>query len=212
MDIDPDKHEAALLARLEAEREQRTADKVAAGEIVSVPLFVVVGTASRLAAAVEAAKTDKLKELRDGGEVREVVFGVHTAVTGVCRPGEEVSGEPWKPISPPFFPRPSSGAPPTNEEEAAREEPQPPIIESYVWVQVRQCQDDDDPGEIVEGWFSIDGGVVTVTDVQGREIGGRAMLGGEDPRVVAKQLLREKKQPESENFNRPLSYPNAGLA
>jgi hypothetical protein len=49
-------------------------------------------------------------------------------------------------------------------------------------------------------------------DVQGREIGGRAMLSGEDARVVAKQLLREKKQPESENFNRPLSYPNAGLA
>jgi hypothetical protein len=211
MDIDPDKHEAALLARLEAEREQRTADKVAAGEIVSVPLFVVVGTASRLAAAVEAAKTDKLKELRDGGEVREVVFGVHTAVTGVCRPGEEVSGEPWKPISPPFFPRPSSGAPPTNEEEAAREEPQPPIIESYVWVQVRQCQDDDDPGEIAEGWFSIDDGVLTVTDANGKYVGSRAMIAGEDARMVAKQLLREK-TPEAESFNRRLSYPNAGLA
>ena len=79
-------------------------------------------------------------------------------------------------------------------------------------MQVRACYNDDDPGEIAEGWFSVDGGVVTVTDVQGREIGGRAMLSGEDARVVAKQLLREKKQPESENFNRPLSYPNAGLA
>ena len=57
-------------------------------------------------------------------------------------------------------------------------------------VQVRQCQDDDDPGEIAEGWFSIDGKVLTVTDANGRHVGSRAMLEGEDARVVAKQLLR----------------------
>ena len=44
-------------------------------------------------------------------------------------------------------------------EEEAREEPQPPVIETYICVQIRQCQDDDDPGEIAEGWFSIDGKV-----------------------------------------------------
>ena len=37
------------------------------------------------------------------------------------------------------------------------------------------------------------------------------MLKGEDARVVAKQLLREK-APEGESFNRRLNYPNAGLA
>ena len=77
-------------------------------------------------------------------------------------------------------------------------------------VQVRQCRDDDDAGEIAEGWFSIDDGVLTVTDANGKYVGSRPLLKGEDARVVAKQLLREKKQPESENFNRPLSYPNAG--
>jgi hypothetical protein len=208
---DIDKLDAAR-ERLEGERARRLAEKVEAGEIGSVALSVVVGTASQLAAAVEAAKTDKLKELRAAGETREIVFDVTMVVTGVCRPGENAEAPAWKPMSPPYLPRSSSPAPEANEEEAVREEPQPPIIESYVQVQVRQCQDDDDPGEIAEGWFSVDGGVVTVTDVQGREIGGRAMLSGEDARVVAKQLLREKKQPESENFNRPLSYPNAGLA
>ena len=79
-------------------------------------------------------------------------------------------------------------------------------------VQVRQCQDDDDPGEIAEGWFSIDGKVLTVTNASGKYVGSRAMLKGEDARVVAKQLLREKKAPEGESFNRRLSYPNAGLA
>ena len=44
------------------------------------------------------------------------------------------------------------------------------------------------------------------------DVGSRAMLEGEDARVVAKQLLRGKKEPESESFNRRLSYPNAGLA
>ena len=38
-----DKREAELLARLEAERETRIAEKIAAGEIVSVPLFIVAG-------------------------------------------------------------------------------------------------------------------------------------------------------------------------
>ena len=57
---DIDKLDAAR-ERLEGERARRLAEKVEAGEIVSVALSVVVGTASQLAAAVEAAKTDKLK-------------------------------------------------------------------------------------------------------------------------------------------------------
>ena len=52
---------------------------------------------------------------------------------------------------------------------------------------------------------------MTVTDANGKYVGSRTMLEGEDARVVAKQLLREK-SPEAESFNRRLSYPNAGLA
>jgi hypothetical protein len=211
-DIDPDKREAALLARLEAEREQRLAEKVEAGEIVSVALSVVVGTASQIAAAVEAAKADKLKELRAAGETREIVFGVHTAVTGVCRPGENAGAPAWKPMSPPYLPLAGKRDEVVGAEEVVREEPQPPIIESYISVQTRACRDDDDAGEISEGWYSIDGKVLAVTDASGKYVGSRAMLKGEDARVVAKQLLREKKVPEGESFNRRLSYPNAGLA
>jgi hypothetical protein len=209
-DIDHDKLDAAL-ERLEAERERRLAERIEAGEILSVPLVIVAGTEPEALARVEGAKAGKLAELRAAGDLREVKFTVELIVTGVCKHGEATVSEPWKPMSPPFLPR-SARRDEVVEEEAVREEPQPPIIETYVQVQIRQCQDDDDPGEIAEGWFSVNNGVVTVTDVQGREIGGRAMLSGEDARVVAKQLLREKKVPESENFNRPLSYPNAGLA
>ena len=117
---DTDKREAELLARLEAEREQRLAEKVEAGEIVSVALSVVVGTESQLAAAVEQAKTNKLAELRGAGETREIVFDVTMVVTGVCRPGENAEAPAWKPMSPPYLPRSSS--PEANEEEAVRED------------------------------------------------------------------------------------------
>jgi hypothetical protein len=150
-----------------------------------------------------------------------VSFEITMAVTGVLRPGE--AADPASvPSAPSFSSREDAPRPPlpspviaadviTDVVDQVREEPQPPIIESYICVQTRQCRDDDDAGQIAEGWFSIDGKVVMVTDAKGKYVGSRAMLKGEDARVVAKQLLREK-TPESESFNRRLSYPNAGLA
>jgi hypothetical protein len=208
-DIDPDKLDATL-ARLEAERERRAAERIEAGEIVSIQLFVVAGSEPEARAKVEEAKASKLAELRAAGDLREVKFTVELIVTGVLRQGEATETEPWKPAPRPLLPL-ARKRDEVVEEEAVREEPQPPIIESYVQVQVRACRDDDDAGEITEGWFSIDGGVLTVTDASGKYVGSRALLKGEDARLVAKQLLREK-VPESESFNRRLSYPNAGLA
>ena len=118
----------ATLARLEAEREQRLAERIEAGELVSIPLFIVAGSESE-----EEAKASKLAELRAAGDLREVVFDVTMVVTGVSKYGE-ATGEPWKPMSPPYLPRSSSLAPEANEEEAVREVPQP-VIESYVQVQ-----------------------------------------------------------------------------
>jgi hypothetical protein len=218
---DIDKREAELLARLEAEREQRLAKKVANGELVEIKLFIVAGSQSEARAQVEEAKADKLAEMRDAGDQREVVFDVTIAVTGVLRPGEaadpaKVPSAPSflssedRPIRPPMAARPAPSAEVVVKDEV-REAPAP-VVESYVQVQVRRCRDDDDPGEIAEGWFSVDdAGQVMVTNANGKYVGSRAMLEGEDARVVAKQLLREK-TPEAEGFNRRLSYPNAGLA
>jgi hypothetical protein len=176
-----------------------------------VPLFPVAGSESEARARIEEAKASKLAELRAAGDQREVVlFDVTMVVTGVCKHGEAADAGSV-PTAQPYLPRSSSLAPEANDEEAVRADPQP-VIESYVQVQVRACHDDDDAGEIAEGWFSIDGGHVTVTDTNGKYVGSRAMIAGEDARVVAKQLLREKKVPESESFNRRLDYPNAGLA
>jgi hypothetical protein len=224
-DTDQDKREAALLARLEAEREARLAEKIAAGEIVSIPLFIVAGSQIEARTRAEEAKAERVAALRAAGDQREVVFDVTMAVTGVCRHGE-IADPASVPTAPSFLssedrairaplpspPSRSSSRPPdANEEEAVREEPQPPVIETYIAVQTRRCHDDDDPGEIAEGWYSIDGKVVTVTNANGKYVGSRTMRKGEDARVVAKALLREK-TPEAESFNRRLSYPNAGLA
>jgi hypothetical protein len=222
MEDNIDKREAELLARLEAEREQRLAEKIAAGEIVSVPLFIVGGSETSVRAQVEQAKADALAKLHDVGDQREVVFRVNTVVTGVVLHGEPrdperapsapgfASGED-APIRPPLPPRPSTDETTSRETPVNNADELPPLIETYVCVQVGRCRDDDDPGEVVEGYFSVDGSTVTVTDAHGRHVGSRAMLEGENARVVAKRLLREK-TPEAESFNRPLSYPNAGLA
>ena len=85
--LPPEQIEAAI-ARIKAEKERRLAEKVEAGEIVSVPLFVVAGSESEARAKVEEAKADKLAELRAAGDQREVVFDRRLIVTGVVRPGE----------------------------------------------------------------------------------------------------------------------------
>jgi hypothetical protein len=217
-DIDPDKLDAAR-ERLEAERERRLHERIASGEIVSVPIFVVAGSEVEVRKKVEEAKASALADLRAAGETREVVFDdVTMAVTGVLRPGE--AADPASVPSAPSFlssedrairpPLPAPVPTAVGTDLVEEEEPPPPIIESYVCVQTRQCRDDDDVGQIAEGWYSIDGKVVTVTNKIGGHVGSRAMLADEDPRVVAKQLLREKITP-TEDFQRRLSYPNAGL-
>jgi hypothetical protein len=205
-DIDHNKLDAAL-ERLEAERERRLAEKIDAGEIIEVPLWVVAGSQAGACAQVEQAKADKLAELRAAGETREVVFDVTTVATGVARPGE-ATGPAWKPLSPPYLPTRSPTAE-VAEEEVIREDPQP-VIETYIAVQIGQCQEDD-AGAISEGWFSVDNGQVIVTNANGKLVGSHTLLKGEDARVAAKKLLREK-SPEAESFNRVLHYPSAGLA
>ena len=199
----------------------RLAEKIAAGEIVSVPLFIVAGSETEARAQVEQAKADKLAELRAAGDQREVVFAVTLVVTGVLRPGE--AADPGRVPTAPAFASREDG--PLGRscrrrrrthrhevvEEEAREEPQPPLIETYVCVQIRQCRDDDDPGEIAEGWFSIDG---KVRDGHRRERRGTLAVApcwrARMP-VSWRSSYCAKKAPEEE-FNRPLSYPSAGLA
>jgi hypothetical protein len=228
---DPAKLRAAL-EHLEAVQAQRLAEKIANGEIVSVPLYVVAGSQTELRSKVEEAKASAVADLRATGDQREVVFTGTVVVTGVRGPGE--AADPASvPSAPSFFspedraagalplPSPRSATAARNEvspgvaehlDVIEQDDPQPPVIETYVCVQVRQCRDDDDAGEICEAWFSVTDGQLTLTSASGKYITSRAITAGEDPKAVAKRLLREKKVPEGGDFNRMLHYPNAGLA
>jgi hypothetical protein len=219
---DIDQHAAELLARLEAERETRIADKIAAGLLVEVPLCIVGGSETSVRAQVEQAKADRLAELRAAGDRREVVFRINTVVTGVVLHGEPRDPDERAPTAPGFAsgedaprqhlpvttrpPRLDSAGERPAEPAAVDEGPQPPLVETPFCVQVGRCRDDDDPGTIVEGYFSVSGSTVTVTNSAGGRVGSRVMLAGEDARAVAKRLLREKTAPEEE-FTRALQYP-----
>ena len=178
----------------------------------------------RLAPKIEAAKADKLAELRATGDLREVKFDVVLVVTGVVRPGE--TADPASaPSAPTFSSREGAPIRPPMMSALPTSPPSPEVVEESRPGKSRSPRSSRRtsvfkpqratltmiPARSRRAGLSIEGKVLTVTDANGRHVGSRAMLEGENPRVVAKRLLREK-TPESESFSRPLSYPNAGLA
>jgi hypothetical protein len=134
----------AARARIREERARRLAERIEAGEIIGLPIFVVAGSEVEVRKKVEEAKASKLADLRAAGETREVVFDdVTMAVTGVVRCGE-VADPASVPTAPSFasredvairrpLPRPAIAADVIVDQ--VREEPPPPIIESYICVQ-----------------------------------------------------------------------------
>jgi hypothetical protein len=82
---------------------------------------------------------------------------------------------------------------------------------AYIFTTTRPATDDGDPGAIAEALWSVDeDGCVVLTNLEGRHIGGRALLKDEDPAAVARSLLREAEAPK--DFNRPIHYLKLGLA
>jgi hypothetical protein len=220
--LPPEQIEAAI-ARIEAEKERRLAEKVEAGQIINIPIFVVAGSESEASARIEEAKADKLAELRAAGDPREVVFTVELVVTGVVRPGEtaDPASVPTAPsflssedraISPPLpSPAVTAAAPDEVSDvgEEVREETQP--VEFYVFVTIRNPADDgSDVGQIMEGYFSVEDGEVIVTDHAHKHIGSRRLGRDEDPAKLARELLRGK--PPSDFTTRRIDYPDMGLA
>ena len=209
-DIDPDKLLAAL-QQLEAEKQRRLQAKLDAGEAALIQVAIIDDE------PVERAKARVLAG-RSDAEGREIIFEFIHINTGVPRHddfyavkpdvSESVSSGP-PPLGPAEAASLSHGArvPPPEPEEAASESIASQPI--YVWTSVRHGDLDGDPGEIAEGWFSVEGGAVVLTDRDGRLITSRALL-GEDPATLARQLLREIRKPA--NFNRRPRYPPLSVA
>jgi hypothetical protein len=82
----------------------------------------------------------------------------------------------------------------------------------YIFIQTAAASATS-PGAIAEGWFVIRDGKVVLTGADGKIWQGapdREIKDGETAEVVAKRLLRSRQT--KSGFNRPLSYPEAGVA
>ena len=201
-DIDPDRALAAL-EQLEAEKERRLQGKIDSGELVPQTVTVVcfrdedVEEATARALARHPAPDDG-RTVREffyvfSGVPRDPAFGqwvqIQTASSEegiIAHPDEvEPAGGDVVNLSPPSQP-------------------------AYIFTTTRQATNDD-PGAIAEALWSVDeDGCVVLTNLEGRYIGGRALLKDEDPAAVARALLREAEEPK--DFQRPIHYPKMGHA
>jgi hypothetical protein len=175
----------------------------------------------------EPEERAKARALTAHGDVsdRTVVYETHYITTGVPRAWSEDDRYAAKPDVSESV---SSGPPPLEREvrpvrtgrTAAAEAQQVFDIEEaanesnkvspiYIWTTIRHGDGGDDPGEIAEGMYSVEGGAVVLTDRDGRHITSRALL-GEDPATLARQLLREIRK--RADFNRRLRYPPLSVA
>ena len=204
MSDDPEKLKAAL-EQLEAERERRIEARVAEDRAIREPLVVILRGVDN---EVEDAKAARLAELRAKGEKREIIFDCTCIATGVPRSLEINKPQPADDYRPDYGshlktyedkkipPRPKPPA-------EAKAPPKPGPIQT----QVRAPSDDGkDSGEVVSGWYDIQNGQVVVWERSGGAPIGRAAFNpGDDPKVIARRILREKRNGPS-GFYGPISY------
>jgi hypothetical protein len=84
-----------------------------------------------------------------------------------------------------------------------------------VIITTRSPRDEGDPGACEIGHYSVVDGVVVMCSEDGKPTGKKQRIGsGEDPQRIASRLAKEAwvKTRGDADFNRPLSYPRAGIA
>ena len=91
----------------------------------------------------------------------------------------------------------------------AKPEPQ------FVWIQIRAPRNAADLGEIAPAFYTVDDGLLVMTDETGKPTGAEyRLLPDDDPRRIAARLAQEdrRKTVGEGNFNRSLAYGPAGVA
>ena len=202
------------LARLEEEKERRILEKVAAGQAVFIPP-IVVGVEPDVP-AMEGHRDASGRELYYGTVKRDgTVDRTDTIITGVPRAGRDAeeaiqrlverakqTGYPSDPLQAKAVKaREAPQAPPPPE-------PEPEPERHYVHVEIRPASEND-PGQIIEGRYAVIGSLVQVWDLNGRLLGSGAVKPDEDPKSVARKILRVKSDCGN-SFYRPL-YPRGSI-
>jgi hypothetical protein len=79
-------------------------------------------------------------------------------------------------------------------------------VRTQVWA---PDPDRGDIGEIAEGFYTIEGGVLRVVDLEDRPVGIDVLKPGQDADAIARELLRKKRRATA--FYDPIRYPPSGL-
>jgi hypothetical protein len=77
-----------------------------------------------------------------------------------------------------------------------------------VWVTVQGPTEANPGGTIAEGLHRVEGGVLKVTDLQGRLVGMQSISPGDDVEVAARRILCEKR---ASAFYDPIQYPRRSM-
>jgi hypothetical protein len=201
---DPEKL-AAAIEQLEAERQRREDERIAAGTAIRVPFTVVVRAGEDEAEAIERARA--LAPLRPEGFHGEVLFDEPELIfTGVPRAG--LTPPDWK-----FEPNPADCAyrPPSPPPIVpASKPPSAPVVrEPLEWKKV-QTQfgppDERSCGIIVEGAYAVCGNELHVRNDHEGKLWTVAIEPGDNAEIAARRLLREKFG-QHHSFNQPIHYP-----
>jgi hypothetical protein len=222
---------AAAIARLEAEKQRRIAEKIAKGEAVLRPWG-----ADAIVTDVLQPEAEEPKWPARDADGREIYYSVIerdangrecevyddrplVIVTGVPRAARDDDAYEDAPIAK------EDKAPRIEDFDARRrvsqalhavdrplpgtpapasvEEPAEPLVEHRIRVQVAPPTDTD-PGAIVEGSYTLEDDVVRVYDVDQNLLGTEHLAPGADAGAAARRVLREKKGPEP--FWNPIPY------
>lgn len=90
-----------------------------------------------------------------------------------------------------------------------------PVVQS-AWMQIRPQSSDSDPGEVAPVYFTVDEGVLMLTDEKGKPLPDAkplAVRSEDNPKTVATRAARDlRSQNDPNNFSRPLGYSCRGVA
>jgi len=171
-----------------------------------------------------------MRALRGAGEKREIIFGeaakdgeieqISVIVTGVPRANRDADYQPvveaasesatWKcvmcggtfPASVTIHKCESPAADQPKSPLPRSAQPVAPVEKRRVSTSIAPSSEAD-PGEVIEGYYTVSGGMLYVEDRQGRALGSVALAPGDDPIAAARKILRNG----SDGFHGKIPYP-----
>jgi hypothetical protein len=228
-------HVEQLEQGLATERARRVDAKVESGQAVRAPITVVSAGPDDAESVLVSVGADKVAELRQAGERREIIVEPFQIFTGVPRP--------WR--DPRYFERLTRDLAQQTVEQRQRDEaeaaakvevfhegtrshePQPDApmpkavdvtppgdLERHGAVVQMSGPTNGGPGVVREGAYGVVEGpprVIYIFDDQGNHITTRLLLDGEDAKTTAKSLLRDHYMKRHNSFYDPISYPEKSI-